>query len=331
MPEAPRLRIDYRSLLLGGLSALLYASVVLSPAFLVPVQAAGARRGHGAMVAAALAAAAAVSGLQLALLYRAGAMTPAMVLMGLSVPLALLAALTLMSLPAFASVPFVYRALAAGAAAALATLPALAVAAADPSVAAAFEEAAAMAAQAMGVEVVDTGPLWTIVRSTLASAYGSAMFGLLLASSFTGSRLVRPAAVGYEPSGASPSGSPLVMPAPAPRLPAYRVPGPLVWALLASWAGILLFRVVSGPVLGAVAWNVAISLSICYGIQGFAVAGHLIGKTGLAPAARMLGPITLALLLVGGVAGLMAVGVLALLGTLETWIPFRATTEGVSP
>ncbi len=77
--------------------------------------------------------------------------------------------------------------------------------------------------------------------------------------------------------------------------------------------------------------NVALALSICYGVQGLAVAGALAERVGLAPALRLLAPIVLILLLVSGTAGFIAIGVLALLGTLETWIPFRAAPKGELP
>jgi hypothetical protein len=52
---------------------------------------------------------------------------------------------------------------------------------------------------------------------------------------------------------------------------------------------------------------------------------------GLASAARLLAPITLILLMVSGTAGFVAVGAFAVLGTLETWIPFRTAHEGDTP
>jgi len=61
------------------------------------------------------------------------------------------------------------------------------------------------------------------------------------------------------------------------------------------------------------------------------VAGALAERVGLAPALRILAPIVLILLLVSGTAGFIALGVLALLGTLETWIPFRAAPKGELP
>jgi hypothetical protein len=244
----------------------------------------------------------------------------------------------------------VYRVLGAGCAAALLSYPTFAFAAADPSIRALFDEAFGRAMPGLVSSGIDSGALWDMVKFVVASSFGAILLVFVLFSSWIGTRIGLKVRIAYPETGSidvpsddlsSQDSAPaesangvaipvnqIILP---PSLAAYNVPSPLVWALLASWATILFNRFVPAPAIAAVAWNVAIALSICYGIQGFAVALALAGRVGLASAARLLAPITLILLMVSGTAGLMAVGVFAVLGTLETWIPFRAAHEGDTP
>jgi hypothetical protein len=273
-------------------------------------------------------------------------------------PAALLLALILLAYPRFTDTPFVYRVLGAGIIAALLSYPTFAFAAADPSIQALFDEAFGKAMPGLVSSGIDAGALWEMVKFVVASSFGAILLVFVLFSSWIGTRIGLKARTAYPESGstdvqsdfpsdvqsderadrdATPSESisgvsiptsQIVLP---PTLSAYSVPSPLVWALLAAWAAILFNRFVPAPAFAAIAWNVAIALSICYGIQGFAVALALAGRVGLASAARLLAPITLILLMVSGTAGLVAIGVFAVLGTLETWIPFRAAHEGDIP
>jgi hypothetical protein len=287
---------------------------------------------------------------QFSLLARSGALGPAMAALTAASPAALLLALLMLAWPRFAFIPFVYRVLGSGFAAALVSYPTFAFAASDPSIQALFDEAFSRAMPNLASSGVEAGALWDMVKYVVASSFGAVLLVFVLFSSWIGTRIGLKARAAYPESGfidvpaadlASRDGAPVesmtTAQVPAnqislpPSLEGFNVPSPLVWALLASWAAILFNRFVPAPAFAAIAWNIAIALSICYGIQGFAVALALAGRVGLASAARLLAPITLILLMVSGTAGLVAVGAFAVLGTLETWIPFRTAHEGDIP
>ncbi len=308
---------------LGVMSAFLYGSRFMALAYLLPIQAAGARRGWKAMALSALSAAAVLSAMQLAPIAAGRASSPAMTLVNLVTPLAMIAALALMALPALGAVPFTWRALGGALAASLAVFPCFALAAKDPAVRALFDELVAQAPEMPG-GALDPGALWETLAGAMASGLGAVIFLLLFASALSGSRFA------FRPDGTAPArdGDAAALP---PELHAYKVPQGLVWLLLGSWAAILLTRYLPMPAVKAVAWNVAVSLSICYALQGLAVSFALAGRIGMATVARALGPIALVLLVASGTAGFIALGLLALLGTLETWIPFRTEPKGELP
>jgi hypothetical protein len=344
------LRTHGSSLLLGVASAVLYATVSLAPAFLLPLQAAGAGRGFKAMALASATAAACISGFQLALFAGAELLSAGIVLMGLAAPLALIAALLLMAAPRFARVPFALRSLGGGLLVALIAYPAFAWALSQPGVREMLDEAVVMAASSLGLEAADSAALFDGMKGVLSASFGAVLFLFLFGSAWGGARLgrrwrfIRAAKAAFaslpkdgqlpDPeltSARAAEFSELGSDEPAlpPALGEYRVPQALVWLLLASWAGILASRYIPSPAVVSVAWNVALSVSICYGVQGLAVAGALLGRIGMAPAGRMLAAVFIVLVLLGGTVGLVAAAAMAALGTLETWIPLRAVkTQG---
>jgi hypothetical protein len=287
---------------------------------------------------------------QFSLLAHAGALGTATAALTASSPAALLLALVMLAWPRFAHVPFVYRALGSGFAAALLSYPTFAFAAADPAIQSLFEETFSKTMPGLAQSGVEAVELWDMVRYVVASSFGAILLVFVLFSSWLGTRIGLKARLAYpetvsldmQSSDLAEGGAPMVDPTTPVAMPAHQislppslegfiVPSPLVWALLASWAAILFNRYVPVPAFAAIAWNIAIALSICYGIQGFAVALALAGRVGLASAARLLAPITLILLMASGTAGLVAIGAFAVLGTLETWIPFRTAHEGDTP
>lgn len=322
-------RLGHRSLpiLAGALSSVFYGSVALMPIFLVPIQYTGARRGFKAMVGSAAVSSIVIAAWQTIALARADILSAGTVAVGVSTPLALAIALVAMAWPRLARFSFTIRALVAAAVASALSLPALFAAIRDPAVRAMFLDAFETASSALGAEVLDAEALWSALRTGVASSYGAVLFAFLFLSSWSGSSLGR--AMDARTGGRDDAPESLTIQ--VPNLVAYRVPRGLVWALLAAWTALLVNRFVSVPVFSAVALNAALALSICYGVQGLAVVRALAERVGLAPALRLIGPLAIILLLVSGVGGFVAIGLLALLGTLETWIPFRAVTEGESP
>lgn len=321
MSQASDRKVYLVPLALGAASAALYGSMVLMPAFLVPIQASGARRGYRSLLASAAVSCALIAAWQVMLLGRSGSLDAASLAISLSVPLAMAGALALMGLPALGKVSFPVRALAGGALASAAALPSMAMAADDPGVRAVFEDAMAKTMGALGTAAPDAEQVWLAVQTGVASSFGAVIFLFIFVSAWIGTRLGQSRSA--ENAGLPDGEGSMALP---PSLSAYRLPAPLVWGLLASWGAMLATRFFPSSLLLAASLNVAIALSICYGVQGLAVAGALAERVGMAPALRIVGPLALVLLLASGTAGLIAIGALALLGTLETWIPFRAAT-----
>ncbi len=278
------------------------------------------------MAASAAVSSAIIAVWQTIALTRADILSAGTVAVGVSTPLALAIGIVAMAWPRVSRLSFTTRALAAAAVASALSLPALFAAIRDPAVRAMFLEAFETASSALGAEALDAESLWSALRTGVASSYGAVLFAFLFLSAWSGSSLGR--AMDARTGG---QGGELPTAVPGPRLAGYSVPRGLVWALLAAWAALLVNRFVSVPVFSAVALNAALALSICYGVQGLAVVRALAERVGLAPALRFIGPLAIILLLLSGIGGFVAVGLLALLGTLETWIPFRAVTEGDAP
>jgi hypothetical protein len=291
---------------------------------------------------------------QLVQLRAAGSLAMATIILAATSPGALILGLLLLAHPRLKFMPFIIRALAAALLAALLSYPSFVVAANDPGVQAIFNEAIQRTIPAMGTQ--DPALVWQALSLAVASSIGSIMLVFLLFSTWIGTRIGQKARLAYpeaatvtditesselidmdgtstltDSAGTVFLPQAMVMPLLPPTLRDYQVPSRLVWALLAAWTTILLTRFVSSQTLAVLAWNAAIALSICYGIQGFAVATALAGRVGMAPVTRLLAPVVLILLLVNGTLGIVAVGILAVLGTLETWIPFRPVHEGDIP
>jgi hypothetical protein len=259
---------------------------------------------------------------QTLLLSKAGVFTGATIAIGISAPLSLVLALTFMAMKRFSHIQFALKALAGAVFASLACLPSFIFALKDDGLKQMFQDAFIAASTAINAELPDTEQMWEIVKTGVASSFGAILFMFLFASAWIGTRFGK--TIFHQPSGTDEASLP-------PALTEYHLPPSLVWVLLASWASLLLARFYPSLLLSAVASNATIALSICYGVQGLAVAGAVAERAGLATVARLLGPVAIILLLVGGTAGLIVAGAIALVGTLETWIPFRAVTKGDSP
>lgn len=314
------------AVVLGAVAAAMYGSVALSALFLVPIQAAGTAWGFGAMLAAAAASGLGIAAWQVILLVSAGQASGAALALGLSAPLALLLAIVALAWPRLARLSFPLKALAAGTAAALACVPSMATAWNDPGIRSLFEETFKMAAKTVGADLPDSAALWTTVRNGIASAFGGVLFVFLFMSAWIGTAFGKIAAKQRASDGTA------IEPADAiaapPPLRDYAMPPYLVWALLAAWAALLVARFKPSFFISAVASNAAIALSICYGVQGLAVAGALAERAGMATAARLFGPVVVFLALFGGKIGIAVAGLVAVVGTLETWIPFRRAAKG---
>lgn len=311
----------------------MYASVAFMPLFLVPVQVVAVRSGFGSMVKSAVVSGAVISAWQVWLLADAGMLGGSTIALGLSTPLGLLLALTLLAMPWAGRYPFVVRVMGAAAIATAASLPGFLVALEDENLRQMFTAAINGAAASLGLEGTDADGFYTTVRRGMASSYAALMFVFVFGSAWMGTRFgqrwMTPenrVSDDAMPSVVGDSSDTTALP---PQLLQYRVPVHLVWGLLAAWAALLLNRFAGSFMLSAVALNAALVLSVCYGVQGLAVIGALAGRVGLAPVLRFAGPVLIIILLLSGAVGVVSFGLLVLLGTLETWIQFRTvTTKG---
>ena len=177
------------SLIMGGLSAVLYATVSLAPAFLLPLQAVGAAKGFRAMLRATLVSATAVAGLQLGLLAFGGALDAATAMAGILPPLALVGVLLGMAYPRLSGTPFALRALAGGLVVSLAALPTFLFVARDPGVREMFVDAAKGASTSLGIETLDPDALWAALSGVIAAGFGAILFLFLFGSAWAGTRV----------------------------------------------------------------------------------------------------------------------------------------------
>ena len=103
-----------------------------------------------------------------------------------------------------------------------------------------------------------------------------------------------------------------------------KLPDPYVWVFFASWAASLLcFIVKSVPAWAlAVCWNVALTVSVLYGIVGLSI---VVAFARRRTAALTVGRIVILLVLVCFIPflNLVVIAGLILLGVLETWFRFR--------
>jgi len=259
---------------------------------------------------------------QTILLSNAGVLSGATIALGISAPLALVVALAMMAMQQFSHIQFALKALLGALLASLACLPSFVFALKDEGLRQMFQDTFAAASAAVGANIPNSDRMWEIVKSGVASSFAAILFMFLFASAWIGTRFGM--TVFRKASDEDAASLP-------PALSEYRLPHSLVWVLLASWASLIFARFFPSLLLSAVALNATLALSICYGVQGLAVAGAVAERAGLATVARLLGPVAVILLLVGGTAGVIFAGAIALVGTLETWIPFRAATKGESP
>ena len=103
-----------------------------------------------------------------------------------------------------------------------------------------------------------------------------------------------------------------------------KLPDPYVWVFFASWAASLLCYLVKSVPMWAVAvcWNVALTVSVLYGIVGLSI---VVAFARRRTAALTVGRIVILLILVCFIPflNLVVIAGLILLGVLETWFRFR--------
>ncbi len=314
-------RKSYAAFLAAGLaSSLLYLSVFLSFAFLVPVQLVfgrSGRRAGGIVVGFAAIVIAAVQGWRIT---ASGTNDLFTVLSGLIPPLALLGALVLINAPFWQAWAAPYRVLCVTAACALCTLPLLIALEGDGTFSTFLEklfgdflaplrstlgdgyEASALAATLDPKEIANS------FLAMLRNSYAAILLLYIGGSWRIGNRLSGQGSRGREETAA---------------IDELRLPYPLLWAFLASWTLVLaavLLHASEAP--AAFAWNCALALSLTYAAQGFGILTHLF-KIWKMPRSLRIVFAVVAVLALATTAGIAVAVALPLFGVTEIWIPYR--------
>jgi hypothetical protein len=318
---AQRLKPNVAFLAAGLASSLLYTSVLLSPAFLVPVQLAFGRSGKRAGAAAAGIAAAGIALVQGWRLAAAGALGALALAAGVLPPIVLIGALALVNAPFWRAWAAPYRIFCVTAACALAALPLFYSIGHDASIKAYLEEqigaflaplrtatgegydASALAASLDPKELVETS------LATLRDSFAAILLLIIGGGWRLGNRWSGLGSRGREET---------------PAIEELRLPYPLIWAFLASWSLVLAAVLLRAPVAAAaIAWNCALALSLAYGAQGLGIVTHLFKSWNMPRSLRIVIAATAVLALATPTAGLAVAASLPLLGVTEIWIPYR--------
>jgi hypothetical protein len=305
----------------GLASSLLYVSVILSFAFLLPLQIAYGRFDRKTGLASA---GVAVAGILLAQGWRlasAGAIGAPDIAMALAAPLALIGALCLMNASFGQLGAPIYRLLVLTFALAVAAIPLFIYLDTDASIAAYLEERVATfllplkSAAGEGydasalIAALDPKELVAQSFTVLRSSYAAILFLLIGGSWRIGNRLSGEGARGREET---------------PAIDELCLPFFLVWAFLASWALVLAAVALKAPAMAsAFAWNCAITLSLAYAAQGLGIVTHLFKSWNMPKSLRVTIAILALLSLATPKLGLAIAVLLPLFGVTEIWIPYR--------
>lgn len=321
-------RRPYAASLAAGLaSSLLYASIFLSFAFLIPVQLVYGRFGRKPGLASAGIAGLGISSAQGGRLIASAIGNPlappltAMEIAATFLPaLVLLGALVFMNAPLGRAWKPVYKAFAASALCALAAVPMLIALENDASIVAYLEQRIASflaplkTAAGEGYDAsalmaaLDPKELVATSLTTLQSLYAALIFLLIGGSWRLGNRLSGIESRGREETVA---------------IDELRMPYALIWAFLASWAAVLAtIALKASAVPSALAWNCALALSLAYAAQGLGIIVHLFKSWNMPKSMRVLIAVVAAMSLVTPL-GLGLAASLPLFGVTEIWIPYR--------
>jgi len=307
----------------GAASGLLFSSLVLTMAFLIPVQIVFGRSGMLAgLVAAGTSLAVTVVGLGLRMA-KTGISDPGFVLIGAVPALLFLAALVLMNARWWKGKLGAFRTILPAAACALIALPGLVATIGDDSFAREIERWIGTVFAAIGGEgyessvmaaTIDPATIAERLIAVLRDSYAATIFMMLGLSWMMGNRLSGEGSVGRELTG---------------PVEGYKLPFQAVWVFLGAWTAVLAAVALRAPAaLSALAWNIAIASAMAYWLQGFGAAAHLLKRWKVPRGLRIVLAATCILFLfnANGV-GIVAAVALTLFGVTETWIPYRNLKE----
>ncbi len=305
----------------GAASGLLYSSLFLTMAFLIPVQIVFGRSGMlPGLIAAGTSLAVTAIGLGLRMA-RLGISDPGLILIGAVPAFLFLAAIALMNAKWWRGRLAALRTILPAAVCALIALPGLAATLGDGSVARELErwfEALFAAVGGEGYEAsalaiaLDPAILAERALAVVRDSYAATIFMMLGLSWIIGNRF----------AGEGSAGRALIGP-----VDGYKLPFAAVWAFLGAWTAVLAAVVLRPPVaFSAIAWNLAIAAAMAYWLQGFGAAAHLLKRWKVPRGLRIVLAAACVLSLFT-TSGVVAALVLTLFGVTETWIPYRNLKE----
>lgn len=106
------------------------------------------------------------------------------------------------------------------------------------------------------------------------------------------------------------------------RMASWHLPEISVWIFLGGWTVVLATLVVDMPVLESLAWNIALSSTLLYMVQGVSILAFLVRKRNPGATATRIFFLSFLLVMLPGV-NVIPLVVLPLLGVSETWIGYR--------
>jgi uncharacterized protein YybS (DUF2232 family) len=111
----------------------------------------------------------------------------------------------------------------------------------------------------------------------------------------------------------------------------FRAPTFLIWVLSGSLAGILLFRITALTALETAAWNLLTISALMYMAQGLGIVQFMLSRRDLPVLLRLLLNIGIILVVFSPGLNAVALGLLALVGIVEHWVPLRVIKQDRPP
>jgi hypothetical protein len=317
-------------LVAGVSSSLLFVSVFLSFAFLLPVQMVFGRRGSREGMAAAGASALCIAVAQATMMATAGSFGQGRALAALlelacalAMPVILLSALALINAPFGIRMEHSYRVLGVTALCALIAFPALLAVERNGSITAFMEKEigdiiapvrGAAAAPSGGYEVsalsatLDPKDIVATSFAILRNTVAAIIFSLLAGSWWLGNRMSGKGSRGWETTSS---------------LDRLRLPYPFLWVFLLSWTYVLAVVLLKADgLVSSIAWNCALVASLAYAGPGLGIVSHLL-KTWNTPKSLRICLAVMAVIALATPLGIAVAASLPLLGVTEIWIHYR--------
>ncbi|HTX72999.1 MAG TPA: DUF2232 domain-containing protein, partial [Rectinemataceae bacterium] len=143
----------------------------------------------------------------------------------------------------------------------------------------------------------------------LSSCYATLILLMLGGSRWLGNRISGRAAEGRKAS---------------PPLAEYRLPYVFLWPFLIAWAGVAASILLKAADLyQAVAWNLALLLSMGYAAQGLGIASHIFTRWHMPRTLRFAILLAVIITIATPTVGVIIAILIPLLGVTEVWIPYR--------